>query len=112
MPRSRSSGALSIWSYAMNCALPEAACVLVIAAVRVVLPWSTWPIVPMLTCGLLRMNFSLDILRPHPVYDSLGERRGTRCVGAKLHRVRSAPLRGRTNLRQITEHRRERAFRG
>lgn len=24
------------------------------AAVRVVLPWSTWPMVPMLTCGLVR----------------------------------------------------------
>ncbi len=31
---------------------------LVMAAVRVVLPWSTWPIVPMLTCGLLRSNFA------------------------------------------------------
>ncbi|WP_282120877.1 hypothetical protein, partial [Ruegeria atlantica] len=26
-----------------------------------VLPWSTWPIVPMLTCGLLRSNFSFAI---------------------------------------------------
>src|SRR6476620_4023831 len=34
----------------------------VIAAVNVVLPWSTWPIVPMFTCGLLRSNFSLLIL--------------------------------------------------
>jgi hypothetical protein len=25
------------------------------------LPWSTWPIVPMLTCGLSRTNFSLDM---------------------------------------------------
>jgi hypothetical protein len=30
----------------------------VIAAVRVVLPWSTWPMVPTLTCGLLRSKFS------------------------------------------------------
>src|SRR5512133_1338155 len=28
------------------------------AAVKVVLPWSTWPIVPMFTCGLLRSNFA------------------------------------------------------
>ena len=59
MPRSRSSGALSIWSYAMNCAPPVFASTLVMAAVSVVLPWSTWPIVPTLTCGLLRSNFSL-----------------------------------------------------
>jgi len=26
-----------------------------------VLPWSTWPIVPILQCGLLRLNFSLAI---------------------------------------------------
>ena len=32
---------------------------LVIAAVRLVLPWSIWPIVPMFTCGLLRSNFFL-----------------------------------------------------
>src|SRR5215211_5323517 len=30
----------------------------VIAAVSVVLPWSMCPIVPTLTCGLLRSNFS------------------------------------------------------
>ena len=33
----------------------------VIAAVSDVLPWSTWPIVPMLQCGLLRSNFALAI---------------------------------------------------
>ncbi len=31
------------------------------AAVRVVLPWSTWPMVPMLTCGLVRSYFSFAI---------------------------------------------------
>ena len=35
--------------------------VFVIAAVRVVLPWSTWPIVPMLTWGLVLSNFCLAI---------------------------------------------------
>ncbi len=34
----------------------------VIAAVNVVLPWSTWPIVPTLQCGLVRSNFRLAIL--------------------------------------------------
>ncbi|CAB4775550.1 unannotated protein [freshwater metagenome] len=29
-----------------------------IAAVRVVLPWSMCPMVPMLTCGLFRSNFA------------------------------------------------------
>ena len=28
----------------------------VMAAVSVVLPWSTWPMVPTFTCGLLRSN--------------------------------------------------------
>src|SRR5262244_3877306 len=32
---------------------------LVSAAVSVVLPWSTWPIVPTLQWGLVRRNFSL-----------------------------------------------------
>ena len=31
------------------------------AAVNVVLPWSTWPIVPTLTWGLVRANFSFAI---------------------------------------------------
>ena len=32
--------------------------VFVIAAVNVVLPWSTWPIVPILTCGLVLSNLA------------------------------------------------------
>ena len=32
-----------------------------IAAVSVVLPWSMWPMVPMLTCGLVRSNFFFAI---------------------------------------------------
>ena len=60
IPRSRSSGALSIMSNAeaslrsgyLSCST------LVIAAVRVVLPWSMWPMVPMLTCGLVRSNLA------------------------------------------------------
>src|SRR5437773_12120240 len=45
----------------MNLASPFVSATLVIAAVRVVLPWSTWPIVPTLTCGLVRSNFCLAI---------------------------------------------------
>src|SRR5215475_2145518 len=62
MPRSRSSGALSIVSKARYSASPLRARYLVIAAVRLVLPWSMWPIVPMLTCGLVRSNFFLAIV--------------------------------------------------
>jgi hypothetical protein len=39
----------------------------VIAAVNVVLPWSTCPIVPMLQWGLDLSNFSLDILFQPPL---------------------------------------------
>src|SRR5258708_36709157 len=62
IPRSRSSGALSIVSNARYSASPLRARYLVIAAVRLVLPWSIWPIVPMLTCGLVRSNFFLAIV--------------------------------------------------
>src|SRR4051794_38289411 len=61
MPRAFSSGALSIWSKAdaslrsgyLSCRT------LVIAAVSVVFPWSMCPMVPMLTCGLVRSNLAL-----------------------------------------------------
>src|SRR6266498_3084772 len=62
IPRSRSSGALSIVSKARYSASPLRARYLVIAAVRLVLPWSMWPIVPMFTCGLVRSNFFLAIV--------------------------------------------------
>src|ERR1700732_447181 len=42
--------------------MPFLASTLVIAAVSVVLPWSTCPIVPTFTCGLLRSNFSFDMV--------------------------------------------------
>jgi hypothetical protein len=35
----------------------------VMAAVSVVLPWSTWPIVPTFTWGLVRVNFSFPIFQ-------------------------------------------------
>src|SRR5437016_2683397 len=41
--------------------MPFFASTLVIAAVSVVLPWSTCPIVPTFTCGLLRSNFCFAI---------------------------------------------------
>ena len=33
-----------------------------IAAVSVVFPWSTWPIVPTLTCGFVRWNCSFAMM--------------------------------------------------
>lgn len=56
IPRALSSGAASISSYFLGALLPRAAKAMVKAAVRVVLPWSTWPMVPMLTWGFLRSN--------------------------------------------------------
>ena len=53
------SDALATSSYEMNFAQPLSDDTFVSAAVSVVLPWSMWPMVPTLTCGLLRSNFSL-----------------------------------------------------
>src|SRR5881397_3160313 len=64
MPRAFSSGAASIWSYAFASPPYNLLSTDVSAAVRVVLPWSTWPIVPTLTCGLVRANFSFAISTP------------------------------------------------
>src|SRR5687768_5182226 len=41
----------------------------VIAAVKVVLPWSMCPIVPMFTCGFVRSNFAFAIAPLPPVHD-------------------------------------------
>src|SRR5258707_11571126 len=71
MPRSFSSGALSIWSKATYLLAALAlASTLVMAAVRVVLPWSMCPIVPTFTCGFVRSNFCLAIalLLPAPCH--------------------------------------------
>ncbi len=63
MPLAFSSGALSIWSKGVKATLGLAsASTLVIAAVNVVLPWSMWPMVPMLRWGLVRSNFAFAIV--------------------------------------------------
>src|SRR5260370_15311997 len=68
MPRSRSSGALSIESNERNLILGFFFDnTLVMAAVSVVFPWSMCPIVPTFTCGLLRSNFSFAIASPQNV---------------------------------------------
>src|SRR5579862_3377229 len=109
MPRAFSSGALSIESKLRN--LFFGLCldsVLVIAAVSVVLPWSICPIVPMLTCGLLRSNFSFAMLFAHfslhAVDDLLRQRRGDFLVLAEVHRKTSTPLCTRADVGGVTEH--------
>src|SRR5207237_9687815 len=64
MPRAFSSGAESMESKGRNSASPLSDSTLVMAAVRVVLPWSMCPIVPTLTCGLVLSNFFLAMLKP------------------------------------------------
>src|SRR5215218_5216807 len=93
MPRSRSSGALSIWSKALAWARPESASVLVIAAVSVVLPWSTCPIVPTFTCGFVRSNFCFATkLLPTPFRSTFGSAPvPTLCRPVYLKRVTGDP---------------------
>src|SRR5689334_6390669 len=132
MPRARSSGALSIESNERNSASPLSASTFVIAAVSVVFPWSTWPIVPTFTWGFVRSNFFFAIpsspvrqrsggggpcppppdmtatLRPR-----LGEQFGAyvardRLVVRELHRVGCAALGGRAEVGRVAEHLRQR----
>jgi hypothetical protein len=60
IPRSFSSFALSIASNGVKGLISGILSwsTLVIAAVRVVFPWSMCPMVPMLTCGLVRWNLA------------------------------------------------------
>src|SRR5437899_4331084 len=129
MPRSRSSGALSIWSKGTNWPKPFAAWALVIAAVGVVLPWSMCPIVPTLTCGFLRSNFAFAMAVCPPsrswltqlrslreARPALAERLGAdalrhRLVVRELHREGRASLRARPQIRGIPEHLGERRVR-
>src|SRR6185436_489063 len=60
------SDAFATWSYEMYFVPnPLSADTFVNAAVSVVFPWSTCPIVPTFTCGLLRSNlaFAMSLLR-------------------------------------------------
>src|SRR3954469_3832181 len=117
MPRSRSSGALSIVSKARYSASPLSARYLVIAAVSDVLPWSMWPIVPMFTCGFVRSNFFLAIVSS---LLALGRDRCSADLGlgdellgkvardlgvvGKLHRVAGPALGHRPQVRGVAEH--------
>ena len=59
MPRSLSSGALSICVVGLELTTHALCQTFVIAAVNVVLPWSTWPIVPTFTVRLCPLKFFL-----------------------------------------------------
>src|SRR5207248_7586227 len=118
MPRSRSSGALSIVSKARYSASPLRDRYLVMAAVSEVLPWSMWPIVPMFTCGLVRSNFFLAIVWCSSVPDRcsadlgfgnelLGEIARDLGVMRELHRVARPALGHRPQVRGVAEHLRE-----
>ena len=63
IPRSLSSGALSMLAKS-TAAFPSTLSerVFVIAAVKVVLPWSTCPMVPMLQCGFDLSNLAFAII--------------------------------------------------
>src|SRR5882672_777223 len=116
IPRSRSSGALSIVSKARYSPPPFRWRYFVIAAVRLVLPWSMWPIVPILTCGLVRSNFFLAIviapwllpLRGRLDLRLLNELRGQAgrdlCVVTELHRRRRSTLGHAPQVRYVAEH--------
>src|SRR5437867_12446217 len=110
MPRAFSSGALSIVSNARYCASPFRARYFVIAAVRVVLPWSMWPIVPTLTCGLVRSNRFLPIVLSFRKLASAagGDRFGHvlrhLLVVGDFHRVAGAPLGHRAQIGRVAEH--------
>src|SRR5262245_14018930 len=102
------------------------------AAVSDVLPWSTWPMVPMLQCGLVRSNFALAIFclfssnqipdappdADAPIttifrlrqlcLDLFGNVGGHFVIMRELHRVLGPALGERAELVHIAEHVRER----
>src|SRR4051794_472077 len=98
---------------------------LVMAAVRVVLPWSTWPMVPTLTCGFFRSNFSLDMaylaglavqfrgetelgaagsVAPALGGELVADVGRNRCVVVELHAVDRAALGGAAQAGAVAEH--------
>src|SRR2546425_9833544 len=108
IPRSRSSGALSIWSNATNSASPFLAWIFVIAAVNVVFPWSTCPMVPTFTCGLVRSNFALAMVSRSL---SFHFRHNLFCLSLwnflivpELHAVDRAALAHRAERGRVAEH--------
>src|SRR3990170_7080221 len=86
-------------------ARPLSDCTLVMAAVNVVLPWSTCPIVPTFTWGFVRSNFAFAMtLSFHFVDDFFGLALRYFLVVAELHRVHRASLRLRAQTSGDAEH--------
>src|SRR5437868_12535377 len=127
MPRSRSSGALSIWSKATYLLVALAlASTLVMAAVKVVLPWSMCPIVPTFTCGFVRSYLAFAMISLPPTlwfsagsgaggrlagdlgHDFFGDRGRDLFVAGELHGVGCPPLGHRAHLGRVPEHGRQR----
>src|SRR5205085_10758672 len=90
------SDAFATWSYATyDVPQPLSAETFVSAAVSVVLPWSTWPMVPTFTCGLSRLNLLLAIERPRQNVEASKRRSVHR---SPQHRFRSKELATRIEL--------------
>src|SRR5262249_61867772 len=94
IPRSRSSGALSIVPKSRTATPLYFVCnTFVIALVSVVFPWSMCPIVPTFTCGFVRSNFCLAIPKPSvPCGSRVSREKWSPCPG--LNR-RPRPYQGR-----------------
>src|SRR3954452_17629049 len=100
MPRARSSGALSIDPKSRYLACPCMPSTFVIAAVSVVLPWSTCPIVPTFTCGLFRSNLCFAIASHHLVLLDPGGQ----CTGPVLRETGDASIIGWPANRRSLHH--------
>src|SRR2546429_9100855 len=93
IPRARSSGALSIESNERYSASPFIASTFVIAAVSVVFPWSTCPIVPTFTCGFVRSNFALAMEPQKSLQNIVTEQRRERSSRRTVIRSFVTPFR-------------------
>src|ERR671915_42654 len=115
MPRCFSSGALSIWSKATSLFAGSSGTVLartlVMAAVKVVLPWSTWPMVPTLRCGLVLSNTPRDIMSLLPLRYLGRDALGHHGVVVELHGEGGPPLGLAPHGGCVSEHLRERHHR-
>src|SRR5512139_2584738 len=110
MPRSFSSGALSISSKGTYSAKPRFAKIRVIAAVSVVLPWSMCPIVPTFTCGLVRSNFALPMSSSRLLklgYHLFRHGLWRRFIVRKLHSECRSTLCKASQIRSVSEHPRQ-----
>src|SRR5262249_23255740 len=85
----------------------------VIAAVRDVFPWSTCPIVPMLQCGFVRLNFSFAMGMVLKCAMAAGRRlRGTetKCLRERGLRDDLCRIQGHPVSRRRARYRRDREF--